>query len=535
MLCMLLIAGTARADTTWVWRGSASGTWSTAGSPYMIMSDLRIAGRDTLVITPNVQVFFTGHYKFLVEGTLYAIGKEDSGIVFTADTVSNGFGWAGIWLRPGSAPAQFSYCTFEYGRAINSGDDGLGGAIFADGATATLCKSTIRWCRAGSGHGIFARNQSHITLNDCAIRQNGLFTGAGGAVCCRSNSTLTMNETTISENLAMYGGGVVLDGSTGLIEHSRIQKNVAGVYGGGIYCTAANLTMNDSWLLANTSVGGGGLDGRSDCTLEMNRCVVAANSAKRMGADGPGGGLALLGGEQHVNGCTFAGNLGAFGGGIYAGARTFIDDCIFTGHTQGAAIYFAVRGADTRYSCFAMNDSTDVRGPGIPDVFGSIRTVNANRDSCDAYFNLFMNPLFDDSATAPYHLTAGSPCINAGDPSIGRDPDGSLLDMGAFFYSPAAVSDRESGGALPTAFTVAAYPNPFNAVTTIPFELARDGRVSLRIYDLLGREVATLIDDRLSQGMHTVPWNAVREPSGTYLVVLESAGMRSAQKLLLLK
>ena len=64
------------------------------------------------------------------------------------------------------------------------------------------------------------------------------------------------------------------------------------------------------------------------------------------------------------------------------------------------------------------------------------------------------------------------------------------------------------------------YPNPFNPSTAISYQLSADSRVSLRIYDLLGREVATLVDDDKSAGYHQETWNAAPYSSGMYIYQL---------------
>ncbi len=65
-------------------------------------------------------------------------------------------------------------------------------------------------------------------------------------------------------------------------------------------------------------------------------------------------------------------------------------------------------------------------------------TTNVNGDSCDAYFNIQENPLFADTAAGNYHLTEDSPCIDAGDPSSPLDPDGTIADIGAYYYNQGA-------------------------------------------------------------------------------------------------
>ena len=90
------------------------------------------------------------------------------------------------------------------------------------------------------------------------------------------------------------------------------------------------------------------------------------------------------------------------------------------------------------------------------------------------------------------------------------------------------------------------YPNPFNAQTTIEFTISplakgeipiyRDGGfTTLKIYDVLGNEVATLISDYLSPGTHRVTWNADNVASGVYLYRLQAGTYTAAKRLVLLK
>lgn len=67
----------------------------------------------------------------------------------------------------------------------------------------------------------------------------------------------------------------------------------------------------------------------------------------------------------------------------------------------------------------------------------------------------------------------------------------------------------------------AAYPNPFNPTTSIRFSLKNDGRAQVKVFDILGREVATLADGMRGAGEHSVSWNASSFSSGVYLLRLE--------------
>ena len=79
------------------------------------------------------------------------------------------------------------------------------------------------------------------------------------------------------------------------------------------------------------------------------------------------------------------------------------------------------------------------------------------------------------------------------------------------------------------------YPNPFNPVTTIKFSIPETQQVTLKIYNLMGREVVTLIDQELHPGYHTTKWNAGSMASGVYFYRLISGKESLKQKMILLK
>jgi uncharacterized lipoprotein YddW (UPF0748 family) len=79
------------------------------------------------------------------------------------------------------------------------------------------------------------------------------------------------------------------------------------------------------------------------------------------------------------------------------------------------------------------------------------------------------------------------------------------------------------------------YPNPFNPSTEIGFQLLKSGLVTLKVYDMLGREVAVLINKEISEGYHSVNFNAVNLSSGLYLYQLSAGNFTSVKKMVLLK
>ena len=79
------------------------------------------------------------------------------------------------------------------------------------------------------------------------------------------------------------------------------------------------------------------------------------------------------------------------------------------------------------------------------------------------------------------------------------------------------------------------YPNPFNPSTTIEYSLGLAGPTKLMIYDVLGRELVTLVDEYRPAGVHKVMWNASGLPSGVYFYRLESSDFNRTQKMILMK
>ena len=79
------------------------------------------------------------------------------------------------------------------------------------------------------------------------------------------------------------------------------------------------------------------------------------------------------------------------------------------------------------------------------------------------------------------------------------------------------------------------YPNPFNPTTTIKYQIPELSFVTIKVYDVLGNEVATLINEEKPAGSYTVDFNGHEIPSGIYFYRLESGPFTQTKKLILLK
>jgi hypothetical protein len=116
----------------------------------------------------------------------------------------------------------------------------------------------------------------------------------------------------------------------------------------------------------------------------------------------------------------------------------------------------------------------------------------------------------------------------------------------SLFENPLMVAEYQSpcGGSVavtsdvtnPTHFRLfPVYPNPFNPRTTISYFLPTDGWVEMAVYDLSGKRVATLLDEGVGAGLHSIIWEASKFPSGLYFIVAYTTMGEQVQKAIMIK
>lgn len=175
---------------------------------------------------------------------------------------------------------------------------------------------------------------------------------------------------------------------------------------------------------------------------------------------------------------------------------------------------------------------------------------NANIDLSDAAkFNWLSGGVVRDTTTedihyavssGPYTIANGASVIVAFALIGGTD----LADLQASADAALAKWNEiktsldvdEKGGPLPTVYSLSQnYPNPFNPTTEIKYQTSEVGNVLLKIYDVLGREVATLVNERKPAGTYSVRWNAEGVPSGVYFYRVIANGYVETKKMILMR
>jgi hypothetical protein len=167
--------------------------------------------------------------------------------------------------------------------------------------------------------------------------------------------------------------------------------------------------------------------------------------------------------------------------------------------------------------------------------------------------NITSDPLFNNRAQSDFRLSENSPCIDAGtDSAVNiplkdlagdtrlRDGDNNgsvIIDMGAYEYGhPLWIETKKAVTVAPKIFKLDQnYPNPFNPKTTIEFRIPNTQFVTLKVYNILGAEVATLVSDKLQAGLHKYNFDGGKLASGVYYYQVMAGEYREVKKMILLR
>ncbi len=139
-------------------------------------------------------------------------------------------------------------------------------------------------------------------------------------------------------------------------------------------------------------------------------------------------------------------------------------------------------------------------------------------------YALMGGPPLGQRVDSAWEMDVNANWFNVSDAWFGGS-DGAVMWIDVVELTGSGGSTATEPDVVPTTTRLlAAYPNPFNPQTIIPFELAEPAAVRLTVHDLLGREVTVLVDGRLSAGRHSVQFDATGRASGMYLVRLMADG-----------
>jgi len=225
------------------------------------------------------------------------------------------------------------------------------------------------------------------------------------------------------------------------------------------------------------------------------------------------------------------------------GSNFFIVNNIFWGNEMAEFIISNPYNTTNTNLVFSHNIIEDGEGGFIGDYPDNVVWEGGNLEN---------DPQFSNDEDNPYTLNWSSPAINAGTAFFEWNGDtivnlssnqynGSAPDIGAFEFGPPLSSAIEI---LPENFQLyPPYPNPFNPITTIRFNTGENSlnHVALKVFDINGKRVASIVNGYLPSGDHEFLWDASEFSSGVYFIklnvlsILRKKYFTKTEKVLLLK
>jgi hypothetical protein len=147
----------------------------------------------------------------------------------------------------------------------------------------------------------------------------------------------------------------------------------------------------------------------------------------------------------------------------------------------------------------------------------------------------FFSPGIALAAGATHEIVPSDDSLSSVVLRIDENSDGVVDDSVSMANELTAVADG-SGAGIPAGFSLHPnYPNPFNPSTTVRYEVPERAHVTLRVVDVLGREVATLVDRVEEPGPKRVVWEAGGRPAGVYYLRMNAEGFSATEKMLLVR
>ena len=344
----------------------------------------------------------------------------------------------------------------------------------------------------------------------------GIGSHGGGLTIIGSKGVISNNIFMFNEICAVdsgFGAGVVLDYPpeelffrNNIVSHNFFSGN-GNCFGGGVAIWDGSPTLENNLIEKNKGTIGGGLwTGLHFCNAKLINNTIGKNKAT------------VQGGAIH----SFGSNL------------IIMNSILWNNHAlEGSEIFIESGTINVSY--------TDVEG-------GWAGTGNTD-----------VNPKLISNYCLLHH---NSPCIDAGNPDvIYNDPENPLQpgyalfpshglmrnDMGAYgglyaidwngFLGKTSFDDEELAAATPTTTEIKIdnYPNPFNPTTTIKYSIPKTYNVLIKVFDVLGNEIETLINEEKPVGTYELNWNAANLPSGVYFYRLQAGDFVQTRKMILLK
>ena len=495
--------------------------------------------------------------------------SSDDLLIMRSSLVSNRARWRGGGIHLTESHFVLDNSDLTGNVAGNDTIGGVGGGVDAAWGNITLAGCTISADTSTTGAGLHLYN-CDLDMQDVELTRN-LALGDGGALFYTADSTFPGQPFTVRIERSLFDSNAAVNQTAGarIVQSAEDANQVAvtidrcafrgnqsrAATGLRIIGLFRDIALTNTSFVGNSSSNQAAAAGIANGWGTVANCLFSRNTAGSDTVPVSGAGLSVTQNSRvDVVHCTFADNTaaGATALSIRAGALVWLTNCILWGN-QGLPISLVTGGSMTGCHLW-VNHSLVEQGADSVNISDSLSILHWGVG------NLDKNPKFKDSAAGDYHLVAVSPCIGGGIDTIDVDghlvvppstdlegqarpaPAGTRPDMGAY-EEGVSIPVGVDGDQIKLPFRFALYqnyPNPFNPTTLIRYDIpgssGQGGRdVRLVVYDLLGREVAVLANEKRAPGSYEVMLSAEALASGVYIYRLTAGSFVQTRKMVLLR
>ena len=401
------------------------------------------------------------------------------------------------------------------------------------------------------------------TIRNCIFELNSAWERGGGIN--NISSSPRFYDCIVRANDAFAGGGMTNNYSSPILQRVNFFGNYAAYSGGLCNEPGSSPLIEDCLFELNTVYDSGGAMGmHEDCHPIIRRCVFRANIAM-YGSGGAvwhwyaevtakplyvecifennyNGAMSIQRSALRVENSIFVDNFDpdneGWGGALQVWGNSFpvLVNCTFSGNwsDDGRAIKCNENMPSTviLVNCILWDGGNEISNNYNHTIVVAYSDVHGGYPGTA---NINANPMFIDEYNHDFRLADGSPCIDAGTAQfiwnniqiVSLDSTsyfGSAPDMGAFEREGGATFvEGEMIDNMPTEFILSQnYPNPFNPTTKIRYSVPQSSNVVIKVYDILGNEIETLVNEEKPIGTYEITWYAENLPSGVYFYRLKA-------------
>ncbi|MFC2150818.1 FlgD immunoglobulin-like domain containing protein, partial [Calditrichota bacterium] len=501
--------------------GIVRGTLDIDDSPFIVVDNAWIPAGDSLVLPPGTELYFDNredalvgrsYSQLLVGGYLKAVGTREDSILFRGLDASI-YNYGMVFLPNVSDVSEYRYCVFKGFRNSN---------VRATNVKVSNCLGVEGYANYVHASGYNISSEIHDNAGDLKIYLYG-----NGNV--RNNTGIDVAIVDANDTVEIYNN-IDIDIRSGSEAPTIVSNNSIRYLSCGGYTIARDNLITKGIRLINAI----------HSTITNNLILNPGNTIIKTH---PNNSELIL-----LNNVIYNGSL-AFEIYEIGNPEDYLHNLVI----ENNIIYeidslIVTRTNNTVDGALRYNSIFNIDEFPHDSVFSSsLIQTNANADSVDANFNLYIDPEIASLDSLDFRLFEDSPLINAGNPdNVFNDMDSTVNDIGLFggpygemYDYPTSVGDSDVP--VPEGFSMSAlYPNPFNASTSITFTLPSPGDVTLRVYDVTGRLVYDQLTPLLQAGAQNSTWHGVNNDgvplsTGIYFLELDYQSAKLVHRAVMLR